>query len=101
MARKRVITLKGEKVLYVLIGLLIVLNVLGQSFSMALLSKTNIEVESMRTKIEKQENLNASLEMKINELASLDNIQSVTYAYGLEYNNDNIRVIEEWGAINE
>ena len=95
MARKRVITLKGEKVLYVLIGLLIVLNVLGQSFSMALLSKTNIEVESMRTKIEKQENLNASLEMKINELASLDNIQSVTYAYGLEYNNDNIRVIEE------
>ena len=34
MARKRVITLKGEKVLYVLIGLLIVLNVLGQSFSM-------------------------------------------------------------------
>lgn len=39
MARKRVITLKGEKVLYVLIGLLIVLNVLGQSFSMALLSK--------------------------------------------------------------
>jgi len=101
MARKRVITLKGEKVLYVLIGLLIVLNVLGQSFSMALLSKTNIEVESMRTKIEKQENLNASLEMKINELASLDNIQSVAYAYGLEYNNDNIRVIEEWGAINE
>ena len=55
----------------------------------------------MRTKIEKQENLNASLEMKINELASLDNIQSVAYAYGLEYNNDNIRVIEEWGAINE
>lgn len=101
MARKRVITLKGEKVLYVLIGLLIVLNVLGQSFSMALLSKTNIEVESMRTKIEKQENLNASLEMKINELASLDNIQSVAYTYGLEYNNDNIRVIEEWGAINE
>lgn len=95
MARKRVITLKGEKVLYVLIGLLIVLNVLGQSFSMALLSKTNIEVESMRTKIEKQENLNASLEMKINELASLDNIQSVAYTYGLEYNNDNIRVIEE------
>ncbi len=95
MARKRVITLKGEKVLYVLIGLLIVLNVLGQSFSMALLSKTNIEVESMRTKIEKQENLNASLEMKINELVSLDNIQSVAYAYGLEYNNDNIRVIEE------
>ena len=33
--------------------------------------------------------------MKINELASLDNIQSVAYAYGLEYNNDNIRVIEE------
>ena len=33
--------------------------------------------------------------MKINELASLDNIETVATNYGLEYNNNNIRVIEE------
>jgi len=73
LARKKRKFLKGEKILYLLIGLLIIGNIFGQSFSMALLSKTNIEVESMKKKITKQEDLNQSLEMKINELASLEN----------------------------
>lgn len=96
MAKKRKKKiLKGEKLLYVLIGLLIIGNIFGTSFSMALLSKTNIEVESMKKKISKQENINQSLEMKINELASLDNVQGVATTYGLEYNNSNIRVVGE------
>ncbi len=93
--KKKTSFLKGEKILYVLIGLLIVGNIFGTSFSMALLSKTNIEVESIKKKINKQENINQSLEMKINELASLDNVQGVATTYGLEYNNDNIRVVGE------
>ncbi len=93
--KKKKRLLKGEIILRLLIGLLIVGNVLGRSFSMALLSKTNIEVESMKQKIAKQENLNQSLEMKINELASFDNVEAVATNYGLEYNNNNIRVIEE------
>lgn len=96
MAKKKKTTfLKGEKILYLLIGLLIVGNILGQSFSMALLSKTNIEVESMRKKISKQENLNQSLEMKINELASLENVEAVATTYGLGYNNSNIIVVSD------
>ncbi len=87
--------LRGEKILHLLIGLLIIGNVFGQSFSMALLSKTNIEVESMKQKISKQQDLNQSLEMKINELASFNNVEAVASNYGLEYNNNNIRVINE------
>ncbi len=94
MAKKKKRLLKGEKILYFLIGVLIVGNIFGQSFSMALLSKTNIEVESIKKKISKQEDLNQSLEMKINELASLENVESVALNYGLEYNNNNIRVLE-------
>jgi len=93
--KKRISILKGEIFLYVVISFLAVANILGQAFSMAMLSKTNIEVESIKNKIEKQSNINSSLEMKINELASLDNIRDIAYTYGLEYNNDNIRVIEE------
>jgi cell division protein FtsL len=95
MARKKRKFLKGEKILYILIGLLIFGNIFGTSFSMALLSKTNIEVESMKKKITKQEDLNQSLEMKINELASLENVAAVATTYGLEYNNNNIIVVGE------
>lgn len=93
--KKKVKLLKGEKTLVLLSILLILGNIFGTSFSMALLSKTNIEVESMRRKIDKQAMLNQSLEMKINELASLDNVETVATTYGLEYNNSNIRTINE------
>lgn len=93
--KKKVKLLKGEKTLVLLSVLLILANIFGTSFSMALLSKTNIEVESMRRKIDKQAMLNQSLEMKINELASLDNVETVATTYGLEYNNSNIRTINE------
>ena len=93
--KKKVKLLKGEKTLVVLSVLLILANIFGTSFSMALLSKTNIEVESMRRKIDKQAMLNQILEMKINELASLDNVETVATTYGLEYNNSNIRTINE------
>ena len=87
--------LRGEKLLYLLIGFLVFGNIFGTSFSSALLSKTNIEVESIRKKIDKQENLNQSLEMKISELASFDNVEAVATTYGLEYNNSNVRTINE------
>ncbi len=93
--RKKKTTFRGERVLRVLVALLVLGNILGSSFSMALISKTNIEVESMRKKITKQENLNQSLEMKINELASLDNVEAVATTLGLEYNNSNVRTIDE------
>lgn len=93
--KTKIVILKGEKLLYVLIVFMVIANILGQAFSMALLSKTNIELESTKEKIARQENLNESLEMKINELASLDNIRNIAYSYGLGYNNDNIRVIDE------
>ncbi len=63
-------------------------------FSQATLSKSNIEVEKMKTKVEKQEDSNESLSMQVDELASLSNIQDIAKAYGLSYNNDNIIVIE-------
>ncbi len=96
MARKKnKKLLKGERVLRTFILLLIIGNIFGTSFSMALLSKTNIEVESIRKKISKQESLNQSLEMKINELASFDNVEGIASLYGLEYNNSNVRTINE------
>lgn len=93
--KKKVSLLKGEKFLYFMIGLLIVGNLLGQAFSSAMLSKTNIEVESIKNKISTQENMNESLTMKINELSSFEKVESVATLYGLGYNNSNIKIISE------
>ena len=95
MKKRKAKILKGEKLLYFLIGFLLLANIIGQSFSMAMLSKTNFDVENMKSKIEEQESLNESLTMKINELASLDNIDAVASLYGLGYNNNNIKVVND------
>ena len=64
-------------------------------YSQATLSKSNIEVERLRSKLEKQKKINESLNMQVDELASLSNIQEVAKKYGLSYNNDNIIVIKD------
>lgn len=94
MTKKRGL-LRGEKLLYFFIFLLIVGIFVGKAFSMAMLSKTNIELENIKAKIKKQESINESLNMKINELVSLDNVEEVASSFGLEYNNNNIKIISE------
>lgn len=85
---------KGEKIFATLIVLLLVLMPVLTVSSKSILSKSNIELEKIKNKVEKQEGINESLEMQINELASLSNIQDVAKTYGLSYNNDNIIVIK-------
>jgi cell division protein FtsL len=62
--------------------------------SKSILSRSNIELERIKKSVEKQENINESLEMQVDELASLSSIQDVAQNYGLSYNNDNIIVIK-------
>lgn len=62
-------------------------------FAKISLSSINIEVERLDNEVSKQEKTNQSLVMKINELASLENIQAVANNEGLAYNNGNIVII--------
>ena len=64
-------------------------------FFNAQLSSVNIEVERLKKDIAKQEKVNESLTMKVNELISLENMQLVAASNGLEYNNNNIIVIQK------
>lgn len=93
-SKKKVRRLKGEKFLIVAIFFLIVATPLLNVFTQAKLSESNIEVERLKEEIEYQSNINESLNMKINELASLDKIREVATEEGLTYNNNNIKVIE-------
>ena len=83
-----------EKFLYFITILLLISSPLIVVFEKSTLSKVNYEVEKIKKKISIQEKENESLQMKINELASLENIQKVIKDKGLEYNNDNIKNID-------
>lgn len=85
---------KFEKVLYVFAITLLLMAPISIVFTKSALSEINFKVEKMKKLVQNQEKTNESLEMKINELASLDNIKSVIKNEGLTYNNDNIRNID-------
>ncbi len=86
--------LKGEKFFLFLIILFGTLAPILTVSSKSILSRSNIELERIKKKVERQENINDSLEMQVNELASLSSIQDIAKEYGLSYNNDNIIVIK-------
>lgn len=85
---------KVERFLYKNSLVIIVFLVVGIVFTSTAVSKMNIELQDMNKKVEKALDTNESLAMKINEMASLDNIQSISRNLGLAYNNENIKTIE-------
>lgn len=95
MKKKHFKAFKGEKIIWFIILLMLTLTPMLNVYTKAQLSETNIKVEQLKQNIENQSNVNESLSMKINELASLDKIREVASQEGLSYNNDNIKVIED------
>lgn len=85
---------KIEKFLYKSCLVIIALLISGIVFTSATVSKMNIELQKMNSEVEKQEDTNQSLAMKINEMTSLENIQTISKNLGLSYNNENIKTIE-------
>lgn len=92
--KKKLKITRFEKILYVFAISLLLVSPLSIVFTKSTLSEINFEVEKMKKEIATKEKTNESLEMKINELVSLDNIKEVIKTEGLSYNNDNIKNIE-------
>ena len=81
---------------FTVFGALILFALWGISFfAKNSLSSLNIEVERLARNVKEQKEVNQSLNMKINELASLENINEVANKSGLAYNNNNIRIVVE------
>lgn len=96
MARKKVTKKKTSKFVKLIYTLAIILTIsfpIVSITSKAFISKLNFDVEELKSEVASKEKTNQSLTMKINELASLENIQEIAKEYGLEYNNDNIKIV--------
>lgn len=86
---------KGEKMLYS-IGLFSLLAIVFiQVFCGASIGNLNLSVEKLRGDIKTEEKKIESLNMKVSELTSFDNVKGVVKDMGLAYNNDNIIIIGE------
>lgn len=85
---------KFEKLLYTFTIIFVLsfpfLSVLAKST----LSKVNYEVEEIKEKIVLQEKTNQSLQMKINELASLENLENVAKNMGLSYTYNSVKTVK-------
>ena len=81
--------------IYTLILFAVISFPIATVFTKAKLSETNIALEQIKNKVSTQEGINESLSMQVDELASLDKIESVATEKGLSYNNNNIKNINE------
>ena len=95
MRKKRYVKTKGEGLLKTLTVIFFVGFLLSTFVLSAKVKSSNSELQRLKSKIESQEKMNLSMQMKINELASLDNALEVADANNLKYNNNNIRVISK------
>ena len=95
MKKKKYVKLRIENTLTVTIVMFIIFTVVFSFIGKAKIQSYNSELQRLKSKIQTQEQMNASIQMKINELSSLDNALEVADTFGLEYNNSNIRVVSE------
>lgn len=95
MKQRKYVRFKGEKTMKKIIFILIFGILLCNFVGNAKIQSKNSELQRLKSKIESQEKLNLSMQMKVNELASLDNTMQVADTFGLEYNNSNIKIVSK------
>lgn len=93
--KKRKFFCKFERFMYKLCIVLIIGLIVGIVCSETSLAQVNVEVQKMEKEVEQQKKKLESLEMKIDEMTSLENIKEVSAEYGLSYHSENIKTIDE------
>ena len=86
---------KGERLLYLSASICLGLTLVLKIFLSANIGNLGMNVETLKYEINSQNKKNESLTMKVNELTSFDTVKEVVKQMGLEYNYDNIIIINE------
>lgn len=93
--KKSVKFTKFEKVLFVITAVICLSYPFMSIFAKSTLSEVNYKLENNKEEIAKQNKNNESLQMKINELASLENLEQVAKKMGLSYTSNSIKTIDK------
>ena len=92
--KKQKLLSKFERIMYRLCILIIIYLIVGIVCCETNKAKKNLEIQKLEKDVEKQKKRNESLNMKIDEMTSLDNIKEISEQYGLSYHSENIKTIE-------
>ena len=92
--RRVKLTLEEKFIIFILVGCFVGVFAV-QIFLGAQISNVKMNIEKIDYKIETQEKKNESLTMQVNELTSYENVSKVIENMGLQYNNENIIVINK------
>lgn len=93
--KKKVKFTKFEKFLFTITFIISLSYPFMSIFAKSTLSEMNYKLENNKEKIAEQSKNNESLKMKINELASLENLESVAKKMGLSYTSNSIKTIDK------
>lgn len=93
--RKKLRLTKYEITLFVITGLLCIAFPFASVYAKSALSESNYKLENKKSEISEQNKNNESLQMKINELASLENLEAVAKKMGLSYTSNSIKTIDD------
>ena len=91
--RKSKVT-KFERIVYTLTIVFALSFPLLSVYSKSVLSKVNYEVEEIKETANLQAKTNEDLKMQVNELASLDNLESVAKKLGMSYTYNNVKIVD-------
>lgn len=83
-----------ERVIYKLCIVIVIGLIIGIVMCETSIAQTNVEVQKLEHEVEKQKKRNESLNMKIDEMTSLDNIKEISEKYGISYHSENIKTID-------
>ncbi len=94
-SRKKKRVLCGlERFAYKFCILVIIVLIIGIVCGQTSLAQVNLEVQKLTSQVEDCKDMNDSLNMKIDEMTSLDKIEAISEKYGLSYHSDNIKTID-------
>lgn len=83
-----------ERFIYKLFAVIIILLIVGIVCSETSLAQMNLDIQKQEAEVEKQRKRIESLNMKIDEMTSLDNIKEISERYRLTYHSENIKTIK-------
>lgn len=92
--KKQKVFCKFESFMYKLCIVIIIGLVIGIVCSETSMAQVNVDVQKKESEVEVQKKKLASLEMKIDEMTSLDRIKEISNEYGLSYRSENVKTID-------
>ena len=92
--KKKRLFSRFERFIYKICIVIIIGLIIGIVCSETSLARVNVDVQRQEKEVDIEKKKIASLEMKMDEITSLDRIKEISLEYGLSYHSENIKTIE-------